>query len=153
MFPEYPVAAENHSKSPLLLLALVSEFLKVVPDLRMHQGSESHPLSVALRTAEFPERKRWTKAHYDWLEGLKFPDPTQQIVLQGYTDDVKAGSGRLEEVEVDVERAREGWYLAPLQFTQQTLENTAYSSRVKLVKTLSQPGIRRAGLPRTDSSD
>ena len=52
-------------------------------------------------------RKRWTKAHYNWLEGLKFPDPTQQVVLQGYIDDVKAASGRLEEVEVDMERARE----------------------------------------------
>lgn len=59
-------------------------------------------------------RKRWTKAHYNWLEGLKFPDPTQQIVLQGYIDDVKAASRRLEEVEVDVERAREQWYLAPV---------------------------------------
>ena len=47
-------------------------------------------------------RKRWTKAHYNWLEELKFPDPTQQIVLQGYVDDVKAASGRLEEVEVDL---------------------------------------------------
>ncbi|MFJ1260928.1 hypothetical protein [Cupriavidus sp. CuC1] len=43
--------------------------------------------------------KGWTQAHWRWLEGVKFAQPVQQIVLQEYMDTVKACSQRVASLE------------------------------------------------------
>jgi transposase len=48
---------------------------------------------------------RWTQAHWRWLEGVKFAQPVQQIVLQEYMDTVKACSRRVASLEQEIERA------------------------------------------------
>ena len=35
---------------------------------------------------------RWNKAHYNWLESLKFGHDWQQVVLQEYIDATRAGA-------------------------------------------------------------
>ena len=58
-------------------------------------------------------RVRWTKTHYNWLEELRFPHPTQQIVLQEYMNAVKEASLRVSDITAEAEKARERWSLSP----------------------------------------
>lgn len=39
-------------------------------------------------------KSRWSKAHYAWLEGLRFEHDWQYVVLQEYIDAVRAASQR-----------------------------------------------------------
>ena len=59
-------------------------------------------------------RTCWTKAHYNWLESLKFAHHWQQVVLQEYTDAVKAASQRVVDITAQMERALPQWSLAPV---------------------------------------
>jgi transposase len=59
-------------------------------------------------------KKRWTTAHYNWLEGLKFAHDWQQVVLQEYIEAVKAASGRVTDMMGQMERVLPQWRLAPV---------------------------------------
>jgi transposase len=48
---------------------------------------------------------RWTQAHWRWLEGVKFTQPLQQIVLQEYIDTVRGCGQRVASLEQEIERA------------------------------------------------
>jgi transposase len=50
-------------------------------------------------------KNNWTKAHYRWLEGVKFEQATQQIVLQEYIDTVNALSKRLDALDGQLQSA------------------------------------------------
>jgi transposase len=59
-------------------------------------------------------RSRWTQAHYNWLESLKFPHDWQQVVLQEYIDAVKAASQRVVDMMAQMERVLPQWTLGPI---------------------------------------
>jgi transposase len=59
-------------------------------------------------------RTRWTKGHYNWLESLEFAHSWQQIVLQEYTNAVKAASGRVADLTTQMMHALPRWSLAPV---------------------------------------
>jgi len=59
-------------------------------------------------------KKRWTAAHFNWLEGLKFAHDWQQVVLQEYVNAVKAASGRVADMMAQMERVLPHWRLAPV---------------------------------------
>ena len=59
-------------------------------------------------------KKRWTAAHYNWLEGLKFAHDWQQVVLQEYVEAVKAASRRVADMMGQMERVLPQWRLAPV---------------------------------------
>ncbi len=59
-------------------------------------------------------RTRWTKTHYNWLEGLRFAHDWQQVVLQEYIDAVKAASQRVADITAEMERVLPQWSLAPV---------------------------------------
>lgn len=59
-------------------------------------------------------KKRWTEAHYTWLESLKFTHDWQQVVLQEYVDAVKAATQRVADLQAQMERALAQWSLAPV---------------------------------------
>ena len=59
-------------------------------------------------------KKRWTQAHYTWLESLKFTHDWQQVVLQEYVDAVKAATQRVADLRAQMERALAQWSLAPV---------------------------------------
>ncbi len=60
----------------------------------------------------WPKKKsRWTQAHFNWLEGLKFPCSLDYVVLGEYIDAVKEACRRIGEVSKHIELAREQWSL------------------------------------------
>ena len=59
-------------------------------------------------------KTRWTSAHYNWLESIRFDQPWLQIVLQEYIDAVKAGTQRVADLTDQLLRALPGWSLAPV---------------------------------------
>ena len=59
-------------------------------------------------------KSRWTQAHFRWMEGLKFDVAVQQIVFQEYVDAVKQAQARVAGLEKEMEKALDGWVLAPV---------------------------------------
>ncbi len=59
-------------------------------------------------------RTRWTQAHYHWLESLRFAHDWQQVVLQEYSEAVKAASRRVADMTAQMERVLPQWSLAPV---------------------------------------
>lgn len=59
-------------------------------------------------------KTRWTKTHYNWLESLRFEHPWQQIVLQEYTNAVKAATARVTEMTGQMMAVLPSWSLAPV---------------------------------------
>jgi len=63
----------------------------------------------------WPSNKtRWTQAHYNWLESLKFEHEWLQIVLQEYIDAVKAASARVTAITDQMMKLLPQWSLAPV---------------------------------------
>jgi len=63
----------------------------------------------------YPRGKtRWTAAHYNWLESIRFEQAWLQIVLQEYIDAVKAATQRVKDLTQQLMRALPGWSLAPV---------------------------------------
>jgi transposase len=59
-------------------------------------------------------KSRWTQAHYNWLESLRFEQPWQQVVLQEYIDAVKAASAHVAQLDGHLMQALPEWSLAPV---------------------------------------
>jgi len=59
-------------------------------------------------------KTRWTSAHYNWLESLKFAHDWQQVVLQEYIDAVKAASTGVAEMMGQMLRVLPQWRMAPV---------------------------------------
>ncbi len=57
-------------------------------------------------------KKRWTVAHFNWLEALTFAHDWQQVVLQEYIEAVKAASARVADMMGQMERVLPQWRLA-----------------------------------------
>lgn len=53
----------------------------------------------------YPGKKRWSQAHYRWLETLKFDQPVQQIVFQEYLDTVQVMTRRVDALDDQIESA------------------------------------------------
>ena len=56
-------------------------------------------------------KSRWTKAHFRWLEQVRFASPVQQIVFQEYVDLVKDARVRVVGLESQMRQALKGWSL------------------------------------------
>jgi transposase len=82
----------------------------------MEKGARQRLNAFLLRYGKsYPAgRSKWTQAHGRWLEQQKFGHPVQQIVFQEYVDAVKQASTRVSDLEREMERACDGWSLAPL---------------------------------------
>lgn len=59
-------------------------------------------------------KSRWTRAHWRWLEAVKFASPVQQIVLQEYVDTVKEAQRRVAGLEEQMRAALASWSLEPV---------------------------------------
>lgn len=53
----------------------------------------------------FEGKDNWTKAHFRWMEEVKFEQPVQQIVFQEYVDSVQAMTGRVAAFDEQMESA------------------------------------------------
>lgn len=56
-------------------------------------------------------KSRWTQAHFRWLETVSFASPVQQVVLQEYTEQVKAARRRVADMEIQMRAALKSWSL------------------------------------------
>jgi transposase len=59
-------------------------------------------------------KKRWTQAHFNWLESIAFEQPWLQIVLQEYVEAVKAATRRVGDLTDQLMQALPGWSLSPV---------------------------------------
>jgi len=70
---------------------------------------------VLRRGHHWPRGKsRWTQAHYNWLESLKFEQPAQQVVLQEYVEAVRAATVRVAQITEQLMAAIRQWKLGPV---------------------------------------
>ena len=60
------------------------------------------------------DKTRWTAAHFNWLEELRFAHDWQQVVLQEYIEAVKAARERVAEMMQQMQRVLPQWRLAPV---------------------------------------
>ncbi len=60
------------------------------------------------------DKQKWIKAHYSWLEDIKFEHNFQQIVLQEYINAVKAACQRVSDITDEMMKALTQWSLAPV---------------------------------------
>ena len=91
-------------------------------------------------------KSRWTKAHYNWLESLKFPHAWQHIVLQEYVDAVNAASRRVADMMAQMEQALPKWSLAPVVDSLKALRGIDQLSAMTLLSELGD--IRRFDNPK-----
>lgn len=59
-------------------------------------------------------KSKWTQAYWRWLEGLRFSQPVQQLVLQEYSDSVRQLQSRVSDLEAEMARALPTWERAPV---------------------------------------
>jgi len=80
-----------------------------------HKARQQLNAFVLRQGQHWPAGKtRWTPSHYNWLESLKFTHDWQQVVLQEYTDAVKAASKRVADMMGQMVRVLPQWRLAPV---------------------------------------
>jgi transposase len=77
-------------------------------------GLDVHKETLAVAVALPGNKKRWTAAHYTWLEGLTFAHDWQQVVLQEYIDAVKAAGQRVADMRGQMRQVLPQWRLAPV---------------------------------------
>jgi transposase len=72
----------------------------------LQRQAKQRLLAFLLRHGKrFEGKHNWTQAHYRWLEGVKFEQATQQIVLQEYIDTVSVLSKRLDALDEHLQSA------------------------------------------------
>lgn len=62
----------------------------------------------------FPGRTKWGRAHFRWLETVKFERPVQQIVFQEYVDAIRQAQERVKGLEREMQEALRGWSMEPI---------------------------------------
>ena len=91
-------------------------------------------------------QKKWTQRYFAWLEQVKFDSEVQQIVFQEYVDTVTHLQGRVQALEVEMERALSGWSLAPVVEALMALRGVQLVSAMTLMAELGD--ITRFDSPR-----
>jgi transposase len=59
-------------------------------------------------------KRKWTQAHFRWLERVKFEVPVQQIVFEEYVGAIKQNQQRVSGLEDEMLKVMEGWSLEPV---------------------------------------
>jgi len=94
----------------------------------------------------YPGDSRWTKAHFRWLEQVKFDTALQQLVFQEYVDTVKAAQKRVASLELQMREALKDWSLGPVAESLMALRGV---SLITAMTTLAELGdITRFDSPR-----
>ncbi|MHC4752979.1 MAG: IS110 family RNA-guided transposase [Planctomycetota bacterium] len=61
----------------------------------------------------FSGKRKWTKAHYNWLSDLKMPHRVQQVAFQEYLDAVNECSQRILRINEQIHQVSTEWRWAP----------------------------------------
>ena len=78
-------------------------------------------------------KKKWTKAHFNWLAKLKMNHPAQQVAFQEYIDAVNECSERMARLDEQIAQAAEEWRWAPTVKALQALRGVSLLTAVNMV--------------------
>jgi transposase len=95
----------------------IRDLTRAREDLKsMERRAKQRLGAFLLRQGQFYQagKRKWTQRYFRWLEGVKFDYPVQQIVFQEYVDTVLHLQGRVEALEVEMQRSLPGLSLAPV---------------------------------------
>ena len=115
--------ARLHRAGELTALWVPDEEQESIRDLtRAREDMKAAELKARQRLGHFLLRhgrvysgkSRWTKAHFRWLEQVKFDIPVQQIVFQEYIDTVREAQRRVAALELQMRSALKDWSLGPV---------------------------------------
>lgn len=81
-------------------------------------------------------KTKWSKAHRNWLAGLKMPHPAQQIALTEYLDALGNHEARLKRIEKAIVDSCQTWRLLPVVAALQALRGLSFNSAVTFVAEL-----------------
>lgn len=70
-------------------------------------------------------RSNWTKAHHNWIAGIKMPHRAQQIALQEYVHTVQEQFERVQRLTLQIKELVPSWQLAPLVTALQALRGVS----------------------------
>ena len=59
-------------------------------------------------------KKNWTKGFWHWVEGLSLGSVHQQFALKEYIEAARTATARIENLEKQMYKAKQGWQLEPL---------------------------------------
>jgi len=75
----------------------------------------------------------WTRRHHDWLNGLSFELPAQQLAFEDYVGTVRAAEDRLGRLEAGLAECADRSPLLPVIAAVQVLRGFAFISAVTIV--------------------
>jgi transposase len=78
-------------------------------------------------------KKKWTKAHYNWLAQLEMNHPAQQVAFQEYIDAVNECTERIARLDEQIVHAAEEWRWAPAVKALQALRGVSLLTAVNMV--------------------
>jgi len=84
----------------------------------------------------YPGKSKWSKAHLNWLTGLKMPHPAQQIALTEYLDAMENHKARVKRLDKAILDACQTWRLLPVVVALQALRGISLISAVTVVAEL-----------------
>ncbi|MBT4131001.1 MAG: IS110 family transposase [Candidatus Marinimicrobia bacterium] len=92
------------------------DLTRVREDMKGMETQAKHRLNSFLlrHSRRFSGRSKNTPAYFSWLEGLKFENPTSQIVFQEYVNAVLTAQARVTGIVEEMENALSSWALAPV---------------------------------------
>ncbi|MDZ7802803.1 IS110 family transposase [Thiohalophilus sp.] len=147
--------ARLHRSGELTAVWVPDEEQEAMRDLsRAREDMKSLELKARQRLGAFllrhgkryPGKSRWTQAHWRWLEGVKFEQVLQQLVLQEYIDSVRSAQRRVAQLEAQMRDHLGIWSLGVVAEALMALRGV---SLVTAVTTLAELGdITRFDSPR-----
>jgi len=81
-------------------------------------------------------KSRWTKMHYNWLEGLRLDNDMRQVVLQEYVNAVKQADERLNTMNTLMAKALPDWSMAPVVYSLKALRGVDTTAAMILIAEL-----------------
>lgn len=93
---------------------------------RLERKARQRLLAFLLRNGhQYSATKHWSKAHMQWLAGIKFAHIPQQIVFQEYLDTVNECSERIERITGQIRSQVPDWSRAPFVKAYQALRGVS----------------------------
>lgn len=105
--------------------------------LKMLRAVKQQINAFLLRYAiDYPGKTKWCKAHLNWLQNIKMPDPSQQIALTEYLDMMASTEARVKRITEQIENFSQSWRLHPVVQALQCLRGVSLISAVTVIAEL-----------------
>lgn len=113
----------------------IRDLTRAREDIRVSERKAKQRLNSFLLRNDFvySGKKRWTKAHFNWLSNLKMRHPAQQITFQEYIDAVLECSERIARLTEQIGKVAEEWRWAPTVKALQALRGVSLLAAVTTI--------------------